>query len=107
VIATAGHADDDRLGVEHLRQRRDRGEHPPDERVDDLHGRDVDHDPGGAGVDDALGQVFLQRHHRLVLQVDLDRDEQDVAEGQDRDAVHQPAFVRRRRTTSTPLFRKA
>ena len=41
--------------------RRDRGEHPPDERVDDLHGRDVDDDARGAGRDDALGQVLLQR----------------------------------------------
>ena len=60
----------------------------PMKRVDDLQRGDVDHHAARAGLDDPLGQVLLQRERDLVLQVDLDRDQQDVADAEDRDAVH-------------------
>ncbi len=70
---------------------RDRGDHPADEAVDDLQRRDVDEHAVRAGLDDPLGEVLLERERDLVLQVDLDRDQQDVADAQDRDALHSAA----------------
>ena len=59
--------------------------------------------PWAAGLDDPLGEVLLERERDLVLQVDLDRDQQDVADPEDRDAVHQRVPARpRRATTSDP-----
>ena len=38
--------------------------------------------------DDPLGQVLLQRERHPVVHVDLDAHQQQVAELEDRDAVH-------------------
>ena len=86
VIATAGRIPTTTVvGVEHARHRRDVGEHPADERVDDLERRDVDQHAARAGLDDPLGQVVLQRQRQPVVHVDLDRHEQQVPELEDRD----------------------
>ena len=82
------HPDHHRPGVEDGGDRRDRRDHPADEAVHDLEGGDVDQNAAGAGLDDALGEVLLQREGDVVLQVDLDRDQQDVADAKDRDALH-------------------
>ena len=49
---------------------------------------DVDDHAVAAGGDDPLGQVLLQAQRDLVLHVDLDRDEEDVADLEDRNAFH-------------------
>ena len=62
VIATAGlHADDDRLGVEHARHRGDVGEHPADERVDDLEREMSISTPRAPVSTIRCGEVVLQR----------------------------------------------
>ena len=61
VIATAGRMPTTtRPRVENPRHRRDRRQHPPDEAVDHLQRRDVDHDAMGAGFTTRFGQVVLQ-----------------------------------------------
>ena len=56
--------------------------------------------PRARSLDDAGGQVVLQRHRELVVHVHLDGDQQELAHLQDRDALHQPAPSRLRRRRS-------
>ena len=51
-------------------------------------GRDVDQHARGAMSLDLLGEVVLQRQRQLVVHVHLDRHDQELADAQDRDAVH-------------------
>ena len=44
--------------------------------------------PRAPVLDDPLGQVVLQRHRQPVVHVDLDRDQQELAHLEDRDAFH-------------------
>src|SRR6185437_6305595 len=76
------------------RDRPDRGQHPADKGVHDLHRGDVDDHPVGAGGGQFVRQVFLELHDALVLQVDLDGDEERCPDLEDRHAVHQagPGF---------------
>src|SRR5262249_8281242 len=69
------HAHHHRLRVEHSSNRRDAPEHAADERVDHLEGGDVDEDGAGARLDDAIGEILLQRHGEPVVHVDLHGDE--------------------------------
>ena len=83
------HADDDRLGVEHARHRRDVAEHAADERVDDLERRDVDQHAAracAATIRSVRSSCSVMREP--VVHVDLDGDQQELAHLQDRDAVH-------------------
>src|SRR5262245_30739010 len=82
------HADDDRLGVEHPRHRRDVADHAPDEGVDDLERRDVDQHAAGAVAHDTVGEVVLQRHRQAVVHVHLDADEQKLVHLENRNALH-------------------
>src|SRR6185503_7504634 len=95
------HPDDHGLGVQHTRDGSGGRDHPTDEAVHDLEGGDVDHDALRAGPHDLVAQVVLQCDGDVVLQIDLDGDQQDPADAQDRDLVHQlPAAGRF--TTSRP-----
>src|SRR5262245_53092960 len=63
-------------------------QHSADERIDELEGRDVDEHTLGPRLDDLLREVLLELHRHAVVQVDLDRDEQEPAHAQDRDFLH-------------------
>jgi hypothetical protein len=82
------HAHDDGDRVEHPGHRRDIVQHAPDEGVDDFQGRYVDHDAARPIGHDALRQIVLQRHGEPVVHVDLDRDQQAVADLEDRYLAH-------------------
>src|SRR6202012_3968314 len=95
------HADDDRLGVEQPRYRPDHGQHPADERVDDLDRGDVDDHAARPGDGQLVRQVFLEAHDAVVLQVDLDGDEQRLPDLYDRHLLHNAG------TTFNPAWRSA
>src|SRR6185312_14402428 len=82
------HADDHGRRIEHAAHGGDVVEHAADEGIDDLQGRDVDHDAAGARRDDAVGEILLQLHRQAVVHVDLDRDQQAIADLEDRDLAH-------------------
>ena len=73
------HPHDHRFRVEHLRHRGDVAEHPPDKRIHDLQRRDVDQHALGIRFGDPVGEIVLQRHRQLVVHVDLDRHQQQLA----------------------------
>ncbi len=50
--------------------------------------RDLDQNAAGAGGGDLRGEVVLQLQRQPVVHVDLDRDQQELAHPQDRDAIH-------------------
>ncbi len=82
------HADDDGDRVEHARHGGDVVQHAADEGVDDFQRGYVDHDAARAIGHDALRQIVLQRHGQPVVHVDLDRDQQAIADLQDRYFAH-------------------
>ena len=92
------HADDHRHRIQHARHGSDIVEHAPDEGIDDLQRRDVDHHAARAVGDDPVGQIVLQRHGQPVVHVHLDGDQQAVADLQDRDLGHTSIPAVRRRT---------
>ena len=53
------------------------------------------------------GQVFLQRHGQAIVHVDLDGDEQGLAELEDRYAVHRSAASWRGAAGTTTLAQSA
>jgi len=63
-------------------------EHPTDKGIDDLQRGDVDHHPARTAADDADRQIVLQRQCELVVHVDLDRDQQTIADLQNGDFAH-------------------
>src|SRR5262245_14287613 len=82
------HPHDDRLGIEDARHGSQVVQHSADERVDELERRDVDEDSLGARLDDLLREVLLELHRHAIVQIDLDRDEQEPAHAQDRNFLH-------------------
>ena len=82
------HSGDDRLRIKDLGHCGYVGDHSPDERVDDVERRDVDEHTGRRFVADALCQILLQLQRELVVHVHLNRDEQELAHLEDRNAVH-------------------
>ena len=49
---------------------------------------DLDHDTARPRRDDLLRQIVLQRHCHPVVHVDLDRDQQTIADPHDRNVAH-------------------
>src|SRR5579864_8707632 len=82
------HADHHRDGIEHPRHGGDVVEHAADEGVHHFQGRDVDHHAARATGDDLGCEVVLQRHGQAVVHVDLNADEQTVADLEDRNLFH-------------------
>ena len=66
----------------------DVGQHAADEGIHHLERADVDQHAPRAGAGDAVGQVVLQRQGELVVHVHLDRDQEELAHLEDRNAVH-------------------
>jgi hypothetical protein len=64
--------------------RGDLGQHPAEEGVDDLHTGDVDEDTMHPGAGDGLREILLELLGRAVVQVSLERDQQDVTEPENR-----------------------
>ena len=62
-------------------------EHAADEAVHHVQRRDVDQHSFGMRPGDPLGQIVLQRHDHPVFKIDLDGQQQAVADLEDRDAV--------------------
>ena len=102
--------DDDGLGVEDPRHGRDVADHPPDERVHDLERRDVDQHAVRAVLDDALGEVVLQRRAPAGRACRPGCHQEELAHLEDRDAFHRvaaSAFGPARATTVEPDARAA
>ena len=89
VIATAGCIPTTTVcRVEHARHRRDVRDHAADERIDDVERRDVDEHAARAGLADARRELILQLHGEPVVHVHLDRDQEEITQPQNRDAIH-------------------
>ncbi len=85
------HADDHGLRIEDAGHGRDVAEHAADEGVDHLQRGNVDQHAAGALVATIfVGEIVLQGHRQLIVHVDLDGDQQTIAQTQNRDAVHRP-----------------
>ena len=88
IAADRLHPDERGFRTEDLRHARDVGDHASDERIDHLERGDVDqHAPAGMPLN-RIGEVVLQSQGELVVHVDLDGDEQELAHAQERDALH-------------------
>src|SRR5207342_903319 len=61
-------------------------DHPADERIHHVQRGDIQQHASRARLLDRHRQVVLQRHGELVMHVHLDRDQQELADTQDRDA---------------------
>ena len=82
------HADQHGSRIENARHAGNVGDHAADEGVDHFQRRNVDEHAFGALLLDRAGQIILQLQRQLIVHVDLDGDEQELAHPQYRYAVH-------------------
>ena len=66
-------------------------DHAPHERIDHLECGDVDEDAARTLGLDRIGQIVLQAQRQLIMHVDLQRDEQELAHPQYGNAIHRLA----------------